>query len=85
MRVKSKSVTVRMRPLFGEGVTVWEFDGELVGGIVGGIVWGIKEVTRLARDICDLYRPLKDPEAKVRHEGEDWTVELYETEEVRDD
>jgi hypothetical protein len=69
-------VTVRMRPLYSEGVTAWEFDGQLVGGIVGGIAQGVRKVTDLAEDICDLYHPVTEPAFRVSRDGEDWLVEV---------
>ena len=87
MRVKDRTVTVRMRPLPESGVTVWEFEGELRGGIAGGWVWGVKEVRALAEDICEKFEKFvpKDPEYSVKYDGKDWIVEVSETVEVEDD
>ena len=87
MRVKDRTVTVRLRPLAESGVTVWEFDGELRGGIARGYVWGIQEAKNLAADICELYEKFapESPAYSVRLDGEDWVVAISETVEVSDD
>lgn len=84
MRVKDRTVTVRMRPLPESGVTVWEFDGEKRGGIAAGLIWGIQEAKNLAADICDIYEQFvpETPAYNVRNEGEDWIVAVSETVEV---
>lgn len=87
MRVKDRTVTVRMRPLPESGVTVWEFDGELRGGIAGGLVFGVNEVQALAADICEKYEGFapETPAYRVRFDGEDWVIEVSEIVEVEVD
>ena len=86
MRVKDRTVTVRMRPLPESGTTVWEFDGELRGGLAGGFVWGVQEAKNLAADICEAYENFvpEKPAYSVRFDGKDWVVSISETVEVED-
>ena len=87
MTTKDRTVTVRMRPLAENGVTVWEFDGTPRGGIAGGYVWGADEVRSLAADICEMYDDFapEHPAYNVKFDGQDWIVDVSELVEVPDD